>query len=97
MLSAVSSPSLTHVPGLAFRTAADDSRCICLAILTPVAAIIPVYIPFTYVYTRLHPAASEDAKLAIFADFSVGLWTPGDMRVQPAGGEGVRRMELIFL
>jgi hypothetical protein len=56
--------------------------------LTPVAVIIPVYIPLTYVYTRLHPVATEDAKVAIFAYFSEGLWTPGDMRVQPAGGDG---------
>jgi hypothetical protein len=38
---------------------------------------IPVYIPLTYVYTRLRPVATEDAKVAIFADYSEGLWTPG--------------------
>jgi hypothetical protein len=45
-------------------------------------------IPLTYLYTRLHPVATGDVKVAIFADFSEGLWTPGDMRIQPSGGGG---------
>jgi hypothetical protein len=51
---------------LAFRTAADDSRSICL-MPSPAAVSILVYIPLTYVYTRLRPVATEDTKVVIFA------------------------------
>jgi hypothetical protein len=75
-------------PGLAFRTAADDSRGICLAMATPAAMSIPVYIPLTYVYARLRPVATEDAKVAIFADFQRDCGRRGIYRVQPSGGDG---------
>jgi hypothetical protein len=61
-------PGPLQKPGLAFRTAADDSRCICLAIAYPRCREYPRLYPLTYVYTRLRPVATEDAS-GYFRDF----------------------------